>query len=61
MLPITPPISNFDRFASLLSPQQQVALAAIKGALQDDPTCLDTHHAGFLKQEQLEDKRDESI
>ena len=37
--------------------QQADALAAVKGALQDDPTCLDTHHSGCALPEQ-EDKKE---
>lgn len=51
------PTSNYSRFSALLTPQQADALAAVKGALQDDPTCLDTHHSGCALPEQ-EDKKE---
>ena len=47
------PTSNYSRFSALLTPQQADALQAVKEALQDDPTCLDTHHAGFVPAEHL--------
>jgi len=52
--------SNFDRFSALLTSQQLSAMRKVCEALQDDPTCLDIHHAGFTATQQATDKKEET-
>lgn len=40
-------MSNFDLLYSMLTDGQKERLEAVRSALQEDPTCLDTHIAGM--------------
>lgn len=47
-------MSNFDLLYSMLTDGQKERLEAVRSALQDDPTCLDTHIAGMDRSAQAE-------
>jgi len=51
--------SNFDRFSALLTSQQLQAMGRVCAALQDDPTCFDTHRSG-CDQSEREDKKEDT-
>ena len=47
-------MSNFDLLYSMLTDGQKERLEAVRSALQEDPTCLDTHIAGMDRSVQPE-------
>ena len=47
-------MSNFDLLYSMLTDAQREKLEAVRSALQEDPTCLDTHIAGADRSQQTE-------
>ena len=47
-------MSNFDLLYSMLTDGQKERLEAVRSALQEDPTCLDTHIAGMDRSAQTE-------
>ena len=47
-------MSNFDLLYSMLTDSQREKLEAVRSALQEDPTCLDTHIAGADRSQQSE-------